>query len=113
MYPTEKEFEKILQARKRKMLDIVRYKCKATGKAFDISVDDIEWPEYCPILNHKLNYFAVHSERNYAPSFDRVDNDLGYVKGNVKIISYEANRLKGNFTLEVFERLVDYIRGNS
>jgi hypothetical protein len=33
-----------------------------------------------------------------SPTLDRKDPRLGYVKGNVWVISHKANRLKGSFT---------------
>ncbi len=37
--------------------------------------------------------------RNTA-TLDRIDNDIGYVVGNVAVISYRANTMKNDATLE-------------
>jgi hypothetical protein len=34
------------------------------------------------------------------PSLDRIDNNKGHVKGNVRMISYRANVLKSDATVE-------------
>jgi hypothetical protein len=56
-----------------------------------------EIPEYCPIFPWiKLNYKAGNISRlPDAPSLDRIDNSKGYIPGNVRIISWRANKLKG------------------
>ena len=46
------------------------------------------------------------------PSLDRVVPELGYVRGNVRVISYWANRLKCDCSdAAVFRRLADYTEG--
>ena len=46
-----------------------------------------------------------------SPTLDRIVPELGYVPGNVAVISWKANRLKGNNTdPELFEKVAKYIR---
>jgi uncharacterized membrane protein len=45
-------------------------------------------------------------------SLDRVDNTKGYVKGNVKVISFWANQMKGNMDVEQVEALLKYMKGD-
>lgn len=47
--------------------------------------------------------------RHNSPSLDRRDPSLGYVKGNVGVISDRANLLKSNMTLEELKKLVSYM----
>lgn len=42
----------------------------------------------------------------YAPSFDRIDPQKGYVKGNVRIVCYQINVAMSEFGLEQFDRFV-------
>jgi hypothetical protein len=66
---------------------------------FNLDVDDIIIPEYCPILNLKLrkNHKGWAPD---APTLDRIIPEKGYVKGNVKVISGKANVMKNNATLK-------------
>ena len=88
----------------RRTLYSVRGRCKKKGLPFDISVGDIEFPAYCPVLGIKL-------ERNEgrtgpcdnSPTYDRIVPSRGYVKGNVRVISNKANRIKNNATVEELE----------
>jgi hypothetical protein len=40
---------------------------------------------------------------------DRIDNNEGYVKGNVAVISFRANTLKNNATAEELRAIADYM----
>lgn len=79
---------------------------------FNIDVDDIVIPEFCPILNIKLR----KNHKGWAPDtpiLDRIIPEKGYVKGNVKVISGRANVMKNDanitelrmFTENIFKYL--------
>lgn len=42
----------------------------------------------------------------WAPSVDRLNNSLGYVPGNVRIVCWAFNNMRGDFSDEVVETLV-------
>lgn len=79
-----------------------------TGFSWGIEFGEISWPKVCPILGIELDYFA-ESCVEASPSFDRIDSNLGYDKGNVHIISWRANRIKNNGTAEEHRRIADYL----
>ena len=84
-------------------------RAKALGIAFALSVDDIPVPEFCPVLGIPL-FPGTKTISDNSPSVDRVRLDTGYVPGNVRVISYRANRLKSNATIAEIERLLDYMK---
>ena len=53
----------------------------------------------CPLLDVQLDYGANVSNANSA-SIDRIDSRRGYTSDNCKVISFKANRIKTNATLE-------------
>jgi len=75
-----------------------KYRAKKDGIDFDISIDDIIVPEYCPYLGIKLTAKKGNKHSDALMSLDRIDSTKGYVKGNVEVISYKANRMKNNAT---------------
>ena len=70
---------------------------------FDIDEDYIKkiWPKHnrCPIFKIKLEQSNLYAG-DQSPSLDRIIPKLGYVKGNVQIMSNKANRIKNNATFE-------------
>jgi hypothetical protein len=79
------------------------------GLDFDISVEDITVPEFCPVFGVKL-LASEQRAGDFSPSLDRMDNTKGYVKGNIVVISNKANRLKGDASVQDLERLVDWLK---
>ena len=43
-----------------------------------------------------------------AASIDRIDGSKGYIKGNVSIISWKANRAKCNLSVDEIFKLAEY-----
>lgn len=81
----------------RKLLYGARNRAKKVGLDFDIEESDIIIPEYCPLLGIKLELLG---QCDNSPSLDRIDNSKGYIKGNVWVISFKANRMKNTATLD-------------
>jgi len=74
---------------------------KRMGKEFTIAFEDMAFPTHCPALGIELDYGKKRGRpEDNSPSFDRVDNDLGYIKGNVIVVSQLANRIKNSATPE-------------
>lgn len=70
-------------------------------------------PEFCPALGIKLDYskcekvFGKNKRLNVA-SLDRIDNNKGYIAGNVTVVSLRANYLKKDATVSELRALADY-----
>lgn len=77
------------------------------GIKFDIDVSDINIPEYCPILDVKLSQVRS-GDKTYAPSLDRIDNTLGYIKNNIRVISWKANKYKSDMSPNDIRKLYEY-----
>ncbi len=69
------------------------------GIEFSITEEDIEMPVRCPYIGIDLDY-TNDEVANNSPSVDRINNNLGYVPGNLQTISSLANRMKGHATTE-------------
>ncbi len=94
---------------KKYLIRLAKYRAKIFGREFDITDDDFEIPEFCPILGVKLTDVREASTKESSPCLDRIDNSLGYVKGNVAVISFRANKFKSNFTNQEIASLYKYV----
>lgn len=83
------------------------HNAKNRDKACNLTVADIVIPKVCPVLNIPLTDTATRTDNT--PSIDRLDNSIGYQKGNVFVISWRANRLKCNATLKEMQAITKYM----
>ena len=81
---------------------------------FDITFEDLlPLPERCPVFNMPLNYSGTGDKRGFvdnSPSIDRLIPSLGYTKGNVKIVSWRANRIKSDASVHELSKVLNYIK---
>ena len=69
-------------------------------------------PEYCPILGIKLKS-GKESSIDSSPSLDRIIPEMGYVRGNVHVISNKANTIKNNASPEEIMKVAIYFKKKS
>ena len=78
---------------------------------FSIAMEDIEIPDVCPLLGIPINKKPSKlNNRDNSPSLDRIIPSMGYVPGNIMVISYRANRIKNDASLEELERIAASLR---
>lgn len=99
--------------RVRYLFQRIRSKCAAAEIPFNLEVSDIVIPDKCPILGIPLRFGK--SNKGYtsnaadgSPSVDRIDPTKGYTKGNIVVISWRANRIKGNATIDELRSIADF-----
>jgi len=97
-----------------KLINAAKRRSKIFGYVVDITKEDVPIPEFCPVLGIKLCPSVGEGRKditllNASPSIDRIDNSKGYTKGNVQVISFRANNLKKDATLEEIKALVRYV----
>lgn len=93
------EFELIRGAKRR---------AKAKGIPCSISIKDIVIPEYCPILGLKLKA-SDGCMSDDSPTLDRIRPELGYISGNVQVVSFLANRMKSNANEEQLRKFSKWV----
>lgn len=65
----------------------------------DIINEDIILVKTCPYLGIELGYGNNKINKN-SPSLDKIIPSLGYVKGNIQVISMLSNTMKSNSSIE-------------
>lgn len=96
-----------------KMLYGARARSIELGIECNLDITDIIIPDICPILGIPLFKSKTGFQSNNSPTLDRINPKLGYIKGNVKVISSKANRMKDSSTIEDLEKIIKYIKENS
>lgn len=93
-----------------KLYRLAKRRAKQAGLEFSISRAEISIPEYCPALGLLLQKSDSSTGFNdSSPTLDRIDNRRGYVSGNVQVISWRANRIKCDASLDELKSLVAYM----
>ena len=91
------------------MWSSAKQRAKKAKVPFNIEICDILIPERCPVLGVELKR-GIRHKRATSPSLDRIIPSLGYVKGNVWVMSSRANLIKNDATVEELELVVKAIK---
>jgi hypothetical protein len=87
-----------------------KQRAKKKGVPFEINVRGITIPKLCPVLGIELKpNVGGKTGSPHSPSLDRYNPALGYVVGNVAVISNRANLLKSDATPTEMMALVAWL----
>lgn len=89
------------------MFKTAQKRAKTSNREFTITVEDIVIPENCPIFDRPFIYGGGPSNKDNSPSLDRIDSNGGYTPDNIRVISFRANRHKGDMTKEEAIKLAE------
>jgi hypothetical protein len=84
-----------------------KIRAKERGIPFDLSTADIEIPDVCPVLKIPLSHKRSDGWETF-PSLDRIKPELGYVRGNVIVVSMLANTIKSSATPAQVRAVADF-----
>jgi len=91
---------------------LIRRKSSCPDVPFDVTVEDLlPMPLVCPILGIPI-YQTPNKTTDNSPSIDKIIVEKGYTKGNTIIVSYLANRLKNDGSLEQFQAIVKFLKAH-
>lgn len=94
------------------LLSMAKYRAKRSGLDFDLTADDLVIPEVCPVLGIPIVSRAganpTMQEKDSSPSIDRIDSSKGYTKNNVIVVSFRANRLKNNASIQELKQIAKF-----
>jgi hypothetical protein len=93
---------------KRKMLQHARNRARLNEREFNITIDDINIPEFCPVLKIKLEH--GWDDNRSCPTLERIDNSKGYIKGNILVVSALANRIKNDGTWQEIMQVAKFYK---
>jgi len=79
-----------------------KLRAQKAGVPFDLTRDYLDSirVSHCPILGIELKYTENTKICDDSATIDRIVPELGYVPGNIQMLSHKANRMKSNATSE-------------
>lgn len=85
-----------------------------TGAPFDLSNAFVRSiiPDVCPVFKTPFVFVGAKKMRPESPTLDKIKPELGYIEGNVAVISAKANAIKSNATAEEIQAVADWLRNN-
>jgi hypothetical protein len=95
-----------------------RRRAKKNDLEINIEPQDIpDIPSICPVLGievkRNIQDTKNHGPSDNSPSLDRIDTSKGYIKGNIRVISNRANRIKSDASFDEIEKIYkDLIKWN-
>ena len=94
----------------RVLLRDARYRAKKRNIKFTLTKEELKKlvTDTCPILGMKLK-IGIDNWQN-SPSLDRIDNDKGYIKGNVIMVSHMANSIKNQATPDQIQKVATFYK---
>lgn len=96
---------------KKYMVRTAKQRASAKGVPFDIDYTDFDIPEKCPLLDIPLvKHIGQGKAYDDSPSLDRIYPELGYVKGNIWVISNKANRVKNDVGVETLQKIANRLK---
>jgi hypothetical protein len=90
-------------------LNQIRTRAKREGIPFNLEPSDIAVPKLCPVLGIALRFGGGRNDM-HGPSVDRLTPALGYIKGNVHVISRRANSIKNDAGSAELQQVADWCR---
>ena len=95
----------------RHLLGRIKSRCRKQNIPFNLEEKDLICPEFCPVLGIKL--VESNELNDNHPEIDRIIPELGYIKGNINIISRRANRIKNDGTITEHQLIIKYMKDNN
>lgn len=96
------------KGRKKVMLTQAKRRAAKQGVPFDLTESDFEIPEVCPILGMTIVVNTGIPGPNSA-ALDKIVPELGYVAGNVQVLSMQANMMKSYANTQQLLMFADWI----
>jgi len=90
-----------------------RERARVQNLAFSITEQDIKIPLICPVLGLELKRnIGGKSSSDNSPTLDQITPGHGYTPTNIQVISFKANTMKSNATVDQLIAFANWVRIN-
>lgn len=93
---------------RKSLLESAQNRANIKGIPLSIRLEDIIVPTHCPILGIPI-FKSTGKPTSNSPSLDRIVPELGYVVGNIQVISYKANAMKNDASFEDLIKFAEWV----
>lgn len=104
--------QKATEDPRKQLLVNARMRSRRLKIKFNLALEDIVIPLLCPVLGIAIKTGNTKQSKN-SPSIDRVNSKLGYIKNNIRVISWRANDLKKDASIEELEQVLNYVKNST
>lgn len=90
----------------KRLVQAAKVRAKRKGIEFNLTFDDIIIPDKCPVLGIELTSHVNKRLQDNSATIDRIDSTKGYTTDNVIVVSWRANRLKNDASIDEMEKIM-------
>lgn len=87
-----------------KLFHLAKHRAESMKLPFTLVLSDIKIPKICPLLGIPIVAGSKKRTEN-SPTLDRLIGDKGYTPNNVIVVSWRANRIKNDASLDELKKL--------
>jgi hypothetical protein len=91
------------------MVSSSKKRARKAGVPHTITREDIIIPDVCPVMGIPLYPGVGRGPQHNAPSLDRIIPELGYIPGNIQVISHLANSMKRDASPEQLRLFAEWV----
>lgn len=92
---------------------LVKSRAKKLGLPFDLTLEDIPEKSICPVFQTEIAFgLSKPIDPMRSSSIDRLVPSKGYIKENIRIISFRANQIKNDASVEDLRKVLKYVEDN-
>lgn len=93
-------------------INAAKRRALAKGVPFTITAEYLASiiPDACPVFSTPFVFINGKVMRDTSPTVDRLRPELGYVEGNVAVISLKANSIKNAYGSEDLDKVAKWLR---
>lgn len=93
--------------RRKGLLEQAKIRAVRKGIPFYLKLKDLKIPKICPVLSIPI-FWGRRTNRDHSPSIDRIIPERGYKPKNIIIVSWKANNIKRNWSVEDLRKVAEF-----